>query len=192
VESVLTAEAEALARALEGDRGSFGALVERHQDAAFRTAWLIVRDAQTAEDVAQEAFVRAYRSLGRFRAGEPFRPWLLRIVTNLALNEVRARSRRAGLFERAAAFARRSEPSPHAEVAAGDESMRLLRAIDELPEDDRVVLYLRYFMEQSEREIATAIGRPAGTVKSRLHRASGRLRALIEAKYPDLMERADA
>lgn len=77
-----TDEAAAVERALAGDREAFGALVERHQEVAFRAAYLIVRDAQAAEDVAQEAFVRAYRELPRFRVGEPFRPWLLRIVQN--------------------------------------------------------------------------------------------------------------
>ena len=93
-------ESRAIASAAEGDAAAFGALVERYQEAAFRTAYLIVRDASGAEDVAQEAFIRAYRRLDTFRRGESFRPWLLRIVTNLALNEVRARRRRATLLER--------------------------------------------------------------------------------------------
>lgn len=181
------ADAEAVERALGGDRNAFGALVEQYQEVAFRAAYLIVRDAQAAEDVTQEAFIRAYRALGRFRRGEPFRPWLLRIVTNGALNEVRARGRRARAFGRLAAEAPASVEAP--DVGLGDAQASLLAcAIAELPEDDRVVLHLRYFLELPEREIATAIGKPAGTVKSRLHRASKRLRELIEAKYPQLAE----
>ncbi|HEY8171906.1 MAG TPA: sigma-70 family RNA polymerase sigma factor [Dehalococcoidia bacterium] len=192
MDSALIEESEALARAAAGEGAPFGVLVERYQEAAFRTAYLIVRDAATAEDVAQEAFIRAYRRIGSFRQGEPFRPWLLRIVVNLALNETRSRGRRLGLVARAGAMAPRSAESPHREVAAADEASTLLRAINELPDDDRVVLYLRFFVELSEREIAAAIAKPQGTVKSRLHRASGRLRELIERKYPSLKEHANA
>ena len=181
-------ESAAIEDAIAGDTAAFGVLVERYQEVAFRAAYLVTRDAQTAEDVAQDAFIRAYRRLGTFRRDEPFRPWLLRIVTNLALNEVRARTRRGGLFGRVAAFARRNEPSPHSEVAAADDASMLLRAIAELPEDHRIVLHLHYFLELPEREIALAIGTPQGTVKSRLHRASKRLRAVIEERYPGLRD----
>lgn len=188
-------DAAAVAAAAGGNRAesaaAFGALVERYQQVAFRAAWLITRDAQDAEDVAQEAFVRAYRQLHTFRQGEPFRPWLLRIVQNQALNAVRSRGRRTGLVGRFAAIAPRTAPAPHAEVAAADESSQVLAAIDRLPPDDRVVLQLRYFLDLPEREIATAIGRPTGTVKSRLHRASQRLREVIEREYPHLKERGD-
>lgn len=179
-------EAGAIVAARNGDGEAFRALVERYQDAGFRAAYLIVRDAAAAEDVAQEAFIRAYRSLRSFRDGEPFRPWLLRIVTNLALNEVRGRGRRGGLFARVAGW--RSEPvaSPEGAVLAGEGLELLSRAINELPADDRVILYLRYFLELPEREIAIAIDRPPGTVKSRLHRASARLRDVIERRYPTL------
>lgn len=181
-------ETQTIERAAKGDAASFGALVEQYQEVAFRAAYLIVRDAAAAEDVAQDAFVRAYRRLHTFRRGEPFRPWLLRIVTNLALNEVRSRTRRTGLLGRIGAFAERAVEAPHDAVAASDDASVLLRAIGELPEDDRVVLHLRYYLELPEREIAAAIGKPAGTVKSRLHRASRRLRTVIEAKYPQLRE----
>jgi RNA polymerase sigma-70 factor (ECF subfamily) len=186
VESALTDERTLVAAACTGDAASFGALVERYQQPAFRAAWLLLRDAPAAEDVAQEAFVRAYRQMHRFRQEAPFRPWLLRIVQNLALNELRARQRRGGLAERVGALSPRVADAPDAEVAQADESARLLHAMDELPPDDRTILHLRYFLELPEREIADAIGRPAGTVKSRLHRASQRLRAVIEQKYPDL------
>ena len=77
VKQQLIAEPEAIERALGGDSDAFGVLVEKYQEVAFRAAYLIVRDAQTAEDVAQDAFIRAFRGLRGFRPGEPFRPWLL-------------------------------------------------------------------------------------------------------------------
>jgi RNA polymerase sigma-70 factor (ECF subfamily) len=191
VESALVDERELVAAACAGDADSFGALVERYQQPAFRAAWLLLRDGAAAEDIAQEAFVRAYRELHRFRGDAPFRPWLLRIVHNLALNELRARSRRGGLFERVTRMAPRSEDAPDEAIVAADEASTLLRAIGELSPEDRTVLHLRYFLELPEREIADAIGKAPGTVKSRLHRASQRLRAVIETRYPQLREQGD-
>jgi RNA polymerase sigma factor (sigma-70 family) len=176
----------AVTAARKGDREAFCTLVGRYQEVAFRAAYLVVRDAAAAEDIAQEGFVRAFQNLRSFREDEPFRPWLLRIVTNLALNDVRARGRRQGLLARFARVRQDPEPTPDHLVLAGERHDLLARAINELPKDDRVVLYLRYFLDLPEREIATAIDRPAGTVKSRLSRASGRLREVIEQRYPAL------
>ncbi|MEO6397431.1 MAG: sigma-70 family RNA polymerase sigma factor [Tepidiformaceae bacterium] len=168
------------------DRQAFGQLVTRHQEAAFRAAYLIVRERGAAEEIAQEAFLRAHAGLGRFREGEPFRPWLLRIVTNLALNEVRARSRRNGLLERLGWATARSAPAADRVVLVDEEQRELWDAVNELGPEDRVVLYLRYFLELPEREMAVAIGKAPGTVKSRLSRASARLRTVIESRYPSL------
>jgi RNA polymerase sigma-70 factor (ECF subfamily) len=179
-------DAEAVAAARRGDQDAFCALVARYQEIAFRAAYLVLRDAGLAEDTAQEAFVRAYHALASFREGEPFRPWVLRIVTNLALNEARARNRRRGLLDRVARFRREPHSGVDREAELDEERALLWRAINELREEDRVVLYLRYFLELPEREIALAIGHPPGTVKSRLSRASGRLRDVIERRYPAL------
>lgn len=159
---------------------------------AFRAAYLITRDAGAAEEVAQDGLVRAYHSLRSFRVTEPFRPWLLRIVTNLALNHVRGRSRRQRLLERVG-FAREPQVERPADDAflASDRQRQLWQAIRELSEDDRVVLYLRYFLDLQEKEIASVIGKAPGTVKSRLNRAGGRLRAVIEARYPGLRPAAE-
>ena len=96
MESALNTESAEIAAAARGDAASFGALVERYQEPAFHAAYLLLRDASAAEDVAQEAFVRAYRQLHTFRRDAPFRPWLLRIVQNLALNELRFAQRAWG------------------------------------------------------------------------------------------------
>lgn len=180
-------DSDLVATVLSGDREAFAGLVGRYQQVAFRAAYLITRDAGAAEEAAQDGFVRAYQSLRSFRQGEPFRPWLLRIVTNLALNQVRGRSRRQRLFERVG-LARPSQVEPAADdtFLATDRQRQLWRAIRELPEDDRVVLYLRYFLELPEKEIASVIGKAPGTVKSRLNRAGGRLRVVIETRYPGL------
>ncbi len=140
-------EADALRAAARGDADAFGLLVEQYQEVAFRAAYLIVRDAQDAQDVAQDAFVRAYHGLDGFRQGEPFRPWLLRIVQHTALNAVRSRGRRAGLLGRFAAVAPRAIDPPDAVVLAAGEAAEVLAAINELPPDDRAILHLRYFLE---------------------------------------------
>lgn len=182
-------EVEAVARARRGDPSAYAALVEDNQQAAFRAAYLILRDAAAAEDVAQEAFVRAYRNLAAFREYDAFRPWLLRIVTNLALNEHRARRRRAGLGERLAGLLRPvAGPPADASLVAGEQASTLASAIDRLPANDRVILHLRYFLELDEEEMARVINRSRGTVKSRLHRAGRRLRELIEREFPDLRD----
>ena len=178
--------------AKRGDQQAFGQLVTSYQQVAFRAAYLIVRESAAAEDVAQEGFVRAYQGLNRFREGEPFRPWLLRIVTNLALNEVRARTRRGGLLDRLGWASAKSEPPADRATLAGEEQQELWNAVNELGAEDRVVLYLRYFLELPEKEIAVAIGKAPGTVKSRLSRASGRLRGVIDAHYPSLRTAAVA
>lgn len=177
-----------IAAAKGADSAAFGVLVRRYQEVAFRAAFLILRDTGAAEDVAQEAFVRAHRGLRSFRDADPFRPWLLRIATNLALNEVRSRRRRSGMLQRFGfAMGSRSEPAPETIALATERQHLLWQAITELPEDDRIVLFLRHFLELPEREIAAVIGKAPGTVKSRLNRASERLRKVIEARYPMLM-----
>ncbi len=182
----------AVAAALRGDAESFGVLVERYQEVAFRAAYLVVRDAGTAEDVAQEAFVRAQRHLDQFQRGEPLRPWLLRIVRNLALNEVRARGRREGMLGRLGRLGARTEPGPALSVESAERNAIVLRAMEHLSSDDRQVLQLRYFLDLPELEIATVIGKRPGTVKSRLYRASARLRVVIERDYPELTPQATA
>ena len=173
-------EGDAVARARGGDGAAFARLVEAHGEVAFRTAMVILQDAAEAEDATQEALVKAHRALGRFRAGEPFRPWLLAIVANEARNRRRAAGRREGLARREALLSRRrpggAAPSPEEAVLAAERRERLLAALGRLPEPDRLVISLRHLLDLSERETAAALGCRPGTVKSRLSRALGRLR----------------
>jgi RNA polymerase sigma factor (sigma-70 family) len=170
-------DAELIERARRGDVMAYETLVRRYQDAAVRTAWVIAPDGD-AEDAAQEAFVKAYAALGRFRPDAPFRPWLLRIVANEARNRRRSAGRRAGLVLRAAEDRRPGDaaPSPESAVLDRETSAALLAAINALGEDDRDVISARFFLELSEAETADVLGIPRGTAKSRLSRAVGRLR----------------
>lgn len=160
-------------RARRGDPGAFEALVVSYQSLAFRTAFVIAGDAADAEEATQDAFVKAHRALGRFRSGQPFRPWLLTIVANEARNRRRTRSRRSALALRADPGAPGEDPQ--AAALASERRERLLTAVERLRDDDREVLACRYFLDLSEDETATALGIARGTVKSRTHRALERL-----------------
>ncbi len=183
---ITSSEIEVVTRARGGDASAYAVLVQDHQDAAFRSAYLILRDSQAAEDVVQDSFIRAFRSLDRFREQSSFRPWLLRIVTNLALNQVRSQRRRLSLLERIGGQARQDEPPAEALVVHGEEAQTMWQAINQLRQEDRLVLYLRYFLELSEHDMAQVIDKAPGTVKSRLSRAGRRLREVIERDYPQL------
>ncbi len=167
-------------RARNGDVSAYEELVQRYQEVAFRTAFHITGDAAEAEDAAQEAFVKAYYALGRFRAGAAFRPWILRIVANEARNLRKALARRAGLAVRAAAQASGDTAlSPEAAAEAAERRSMLLDALKQLREDDHLILAYRYFFDLSEAEMAEALGCARGTVKSRLSRALGRMRQTL-------------
>jgi RNA polymerase sigma factor (sigma-70 family) len=170
-----------------GDIGAFEELVRRHQDVAFRTAYLILRDPADAEDAAQEAIVKAYRALGRFREGGAFRPWLLKIVSNQALTAARSRKRRGAATERAAAEQPLPCPDVDETVIDRERAQLIWRALQSLDEGQRIVVYLRYFLALPERELAEYLGCPPGTVKSRLHRALAKLRSIIASEYPQLI-----
>ena len=175
-------EEELVERARQGDAVAYGELVRGFQEIAVRTAYLACRDASDAEDAVQEAFVKAYAALGRFRTGSPFRPWLLRIVANEARNRRRSAGRQTGLALRVAEDRPSGEaaPSPEVAVLEAETSATLLAALEGLRDDDRLVIGFRYLLELSEAEAATALGVPAGTVKSRLSRALRRLRDSLE------------
>ncbi len=173
-------EHELVERARGGDAGAYASLVRGHQEIAFRTAYLITGNAADAEDAAQEGFVKAHRALGRFRPGEPLRPWLLTIVANEARNRRRAAGRRTALTLRAAGEEHHpggAAPSPEAALLAGERRAALLAALGRLRDDDRLVIGCRYLLELSEAETAAALGVPQGTVKSRLSRSLARMRA---------------
>ncbi len=172
-------ESQLVELARRGDADAYERLVRQHQDVAFRAAYLVAGDAGEAEEAVQVGFINAYYALDRFRPGAPFRPWLLRIVTNEARNRRRSAGRRARLALHAAGAQLPGDAAPSPEtVALGSERQQeLLTALEALTERDRLVIAYRYFFDMSEAEMAEALACPAGTVKSRLSRALGKLRA---------------
>jgi RNA polymerase sigma-70 factor (ECF subfamily) len=173
------ADGELVKRAKRGDVGAYEQIVERYREPVFRVAFLVTRSSADAEEAAQDAFVKAYGALARFRAGAPLRPWLMRIAVNESRNRVRSAGRREGLALRAAAERppEDSDQSPEAALLAAEDRRQLLAAIERLREEDRLAIACRYFLGLSERETARVLGWRRGTLKSRLSRALGRLRA---------------
>jgi RNA polymerase sigma-70 factor (ECF subfamily) len=170
-------EGALVVRAQAGDAGAYAALVRGRQQQAFRTAYLLSRNAADAEEVVQEAFVKAHRALHRFRHGAPFGPWLLAIVANEARNARRGAGRRERLVLRAGAMGGLPPASPE-DLTVRDERRRaVLDALDRLPALHREVLACRYLLDLDEQETAAVLGCARGTVKSRVSRALARLRA---------------
>lgn len=171
------AEAELVERARRGDGDAYVALLRLHEAVAFRTAYLILGSANDAEDTAQEAFVKAFRALGRFDSERPFRPWLLRIVANEARNHRRSAGRRGALAVRAfQEIPRNAAPSPEADLLAAEDRADLLAAIDRLSDADRLAIVGRYVLELTDEEAGAALGVKPGAVRVRVWRALDRLR----------------
>lgn len=176
-----TDDVELAERARNGDQQAYGRLVERHRHVAFRVAYLVTGSAADAEDATQEAFVKAYLALDRFRPTASFRPWLLRIVSNEARNRRRSSGRRLFYENREAhrALAKSEVSSPESSAESAETRRILLDLVNDLPEKERLVVCLRYFLELTEAETAEAAGVPRGTVKSRLSRGLVRLRTAL-------------
>src|ERR1051325_2196215 len=186
-------DAELVERARRGDALAYEELVRMYQNLAVRTAYVITANGADAQDAAQEAFVKAYLSLDRFRQGASFRPWLLRIVANEAINRRRSSHRKSALALRVAAAGssgvaadvaggRPSDdaaPSPEAAALAHELRSEVVAALNQLREEDRLVIAYRYFFDRSEAEMAEALGCARGTVKSRLSRPLARLRRIL-------------
>ena len=179
------AESTLIQRAQRGDRDAYKTLMERHQTIAFRLAWAITGSAAEAEEATQDGLLKAYDALERFRPDRPFRPWVLRIVSNEARNRRVAAGRRARLAIRVAEERRQDDavPSPEAALLAHERRKELLEAVDRLPEEQRTAVLCRYFLELSEAETAAAMGTRRGTVKSRLSRALKRLEGELGAGH---------
>lgn len=173
-------DATIVARVRAGDREAYAELVRRHAPTALRTASLLGAGAD-AEDVVQEAFVKAYTRLGTFRDGSPFRPWLLRIVTNETRNLHRGAGRRRAREQLAWARTERLliEAEPLDSALSRERREALVEALRRLAERDRQVVVCRYLLGLTEVESSAVLGWPRGTVKSRLSRALGRLETML-------------
>lgn len=177
-------ERELIARAKSGDTGAYDALVSHYSKRVLSIAWSIVRNAHDAEDLAQEAFVRAYENLGRFRADEPFGPWIARITTNLALDLLKHRKRvrheEITDSEPAERRDRTDLPAKSNEIAR-----RIDEALEQLPEMQHLVARLSLVEQFEHAEIAAMTGLSEGTIRSHLSLARGKLKQQLADLYGD-------
>jgi RNA polymerase sigma-70 factor (ECF subfamily) len=175
-------DSDLVARARAGDGAAFGALVGRYQQAALRLAAAITGSVDDAADIAQEAFVKAHRSLPKLTDLTMVRSWMLRIVANEAKNHLRGRDRRRRRDERYGAWVVSAAPDPEGSALDSEDARGLALALGRIGERDRQVLAYRFFGGLSEVETAAAVGVPIGTVKSRTARALAKLRTEMEQR----------
>jgi RNA polymerase sigma-70 factor (ECF subfamily) len=182
-------------RVQRGDKSAFDFLVIKYQHRIIQLVNRYVKDPSEAQDVAQEAFIKAYRALGNFRGDSAFYTWLYRIAINTAKNYLVSRSRRnsdyqvdiqdAEVFENAPQLQGMETPERH--LLNQEIVDTIQEAIDKLPEDMRTAIMLREFEGMSYEEIAETMECPVGTVRSRIFRA----REAIDNKLNPLLEHGD-
>lgn len=190
-------EIEQVTRAKAGDEVAWIAIVRHHQEAVFRLAYLLLGDADDAQDVAQEVFMRAYRALDHFDATRPLRPWLLEITRNQSSNWSRTIRRYLAAWQRwnqvtsvpPASAALIIDPSQ--QVMQQWKAQTLWQAVRRLKSNEQEIIYLRCFLELSVEETAQVLHVAPGTVKSRLWRALAHLRHVVEQEFPSLSEEAN-
>jgi len=174
--SVLCDEAALVSQAQAGDRAAFGELVYLHRAGVINVVYRLCGDAQLAEDAAQEAFIRAWQHLPAYQPRSPFRNWLYRIATNVALDTLR-RERQTITLE--AVQLRSATTGPEAACERSERAEGVRAAVLALPPASRTVLVLREYEGLSYREIAETLGIPIGTVMSRLNYARTQLAASL-------------
>ena len=173
-------DAELVERFKSGERAVFEALFSKYQDMVFNIAWSISGDRELAEDITQEAFVKAYLGLSGFRGRSAFKTWLYRIAVNQSLRMRSRTVRRTEVEHQMEDMDLPSEEKAPDEAAETSEKERRVReAIAELPEAQRAAVTLRYLEGLELAEVAEVLGTPLGTVKSRIHHALKRISYLL-------------
>lgn len=201
VDLKLASDQTATACLKQGNIAGLTTLVQNYQVEAVHAALLIVRDRDLAEDIAQEAFLQAYRKIGQFDDRRPFGPWFLRIVINSALKAVNRQKRTIPLEEpedgNRAKESREAEwlidpgLSPEVLVETAEIHETIWRAMEQLTPDQRAAVVLRYFLDKNESEMIRELNRPLTTVKWWLHAARKRLQKYLQPAFmsePENME----
>lgn len=168
-----------------GDRQAFGLLVDHETPVVYRACLRILGRPHDAEDVTQESFVAAYRSIGDYRGDGSLRGWLLRIATRRSFRRLSQRRPTAELETVAEPFLADHGADPTRIVVAAEQRDEVRDAVARLPDPYREVVALRFFGELSLAEVAEATGRPLNTVKTHLRRGLERLRPLVSEKETD-------
>ena len=182
-------DVDLVGRCRAGDEEACETLVRRYQERVFALIYRITGEADRVEDIAQEVFLRAFRSLKSFRGGASFYTWLYRITVNTALNAMRSQGRRQETSLEALEgmeFPVDPEAGPAERAAQRQLARRVGEAIDQLEEQYRVIIYLRELEGFSYEEIAEVVELPVGTVKSRLFRARQQLKEQLKEILPTM------
>jgi RNA polymerase sigma-70 factor, ECF subfamily len=184
------ADAELIARAAAGDPAAFQVLVEQHRSMVYRVAYQFAGNHYDAEDIAQDVFIKVYRSLTRFRQDSQFTSWIYRIAMNACIDH-RRRQSAGGAVASGSSSAEAAEltmantaeerPGPETSAYAGELGTVLESEIRRLPHGQRIVFVMRHYEGLKLGEIAAALGLAEGTVKRQLHAAVHRLRAALSA-----------
>lgn len=169
-------------RAQQGDQAAFAALVNRHGEYVYNLALRVIRQPAEAQEVAQEAFVRAWRGLPNFQRTAQFHTWLYRIVVNLCYNRLPQLKQELLILVPDAAAHQLADPQQQVEanLLSSELTAVLHQAIDALPQHYRLLITLRHRQELSYNEIVDITGLPLGTVKTGIHRARALLRTALE------------
>lgn len=186
-------ESRLILAARRGDLEAFNQLVLRYQDMVYHQAYRMLGEGQAADDAVQEAFISAYRSLATYRGGS-FRAWLSRIVTNLSYDELRRRRARPTIpFEihdtygeeiESPDWATDREETPEERLLQTELEATIQSCLNRLPQEHRSILVMVDMLGFEYGEAAEALGRPIGTVKSRLARARNRMRTILKSAFP--------
>ena len=170
------AERELVHACQRGDREAFDRLVERYQRDVYRLCYRYVNRHEDANDLAQDAFLKAWRAVGRFRGDSAFSTWLYRIAVNACLN---SRALRRPLTQELSERLADPRRGADGDVESEDESRRVREAVTRLPDKQRATLILKIYHELTHEEVAEILGATVGTVKSNLFHARANLRRLL-------------
>jgi RNA polymerase sigma-70 factor (ECF subfamily) len=180
--SVREDEREAISACQRGEREAFDLLVERYQRDVYRLCYRYLGNHEDASDMAQEAFLKAFRAIGRFRGDSTFSTWLYRIAVNTCLN---FRSARRPVREELTDALPDGAMPPAEQMLKAEEGRRVREAVSRLPEKQRATLILKIYHELTHEEVARVLGSTVGTVKANLFHALGNLRKLLLANAGD-------
>jgi len=183
VAALILDDAELIRLCLAGDRNAFDDLVARHYRGIYNMVFRMLGNAEDAADLTQDTFLRIYTRLHQFRLDRPFLAWARRIAANLCIDHLRRRGEPAVSLDEHAESRQvadtASGASPAEQVESADSIRRVLSAVQQLPAKQRAVLVMRYVEGMSLEEIASALGRPLGTVKVNLFRGRQAVRKMV-------------
>jgi len=168
-------------RVLKGDLDAYGALIQEHQTSVFNVCYRITGNRQEAEDLTQEAFIRAFRKLSKYDSSRPFGPWMRTLAANLCYNHLKkARLQRVPLEDEKDQIMDKPSNDPENMLEISQEHQVLYQALWKLPDNQRIALELRHFQGLSYQDMADTLSLPLNTVRSHLYRGRQNLAEILK------------